>query len=225
MMTSWVNFEREGGYSEAQITNGFRAVDSFIMDSYENREKIRQWLMEEKKYRDGEIKKTSIVSIFKGKRPKAILFSIQNETDRVEMMFTERNTVQVNVFFRNKFVSPQLPYEVVEYEGFFKGEQIATRLVKLSPNFTDYRKELDELLGEGKYNKSHTDTPFGNSVEMRLMNSQKNEKISQKQREDTVKYLNEMDWNLLDDSSLLELHNFVEPRSKIAMIKSAKKEE
>ena len=35
-MTSWVNFEREGGYAEAQITNGFRAVDSFIMDSYEN---------------------------------------------------------------------------------------------------------------------------------------------------------------------------------------------
>ena len=58
-MTSWVVFEREGGYAEAQITNGFRAVDSFIMDSYENREKIREWLMEEKKYRDGEIKKTS----------------------------------------------------------------------------------------------------------------------------------------------------------------------
>ena len=181
--------------------------------------------MEEKKYRDGEIKKTSIVSIFKGKRPKAILFSIQNETDRVEMMFTERNTVQVNVLFRNKFVSSQLPYEVVEYEGFFKGEQIVTRIVQLSPNFTDYRKELDELFGEGKYNKSQAETPFGNSVEMRLMNSQKNEKISQKQREDTVKYLNEMDWNLLDDSSLLELHNFVEQRSKTAMIKSVKKEE
>lgn len=140
-------------------------------------------------------------------------------------MFTERNTVQVNVFFRNKFVSSQLPYEVVEYEGFFKGEQIVTRLVQLSPNFTDYRKELDELFGEGKYNKPYADNPFGNSVEMRLMNSQKNEKISQKQREDTVKYLNEMDWNLLDDSSLLELHNFVEPRLKKAIIKSVKKEE
>lgn len=224
-MTSWVIFEREGGYSEARITNGLRAIDSFIMDSYENREKIREWLEEEKKYRDGEVKKTSVVSMFKGKRPKAILFSIQNETDRVEMMFTERNTVQVNVFFRNKFISPQLPYEVVEYEGFFKGEQIVTRLVKLSPNFSDYRKELDELLGEGKYVKSQGESPFGNSVEMRLMNSQKNEKISQKQRENTIKYLSEVDWNLLDDSSLLELHNFVEPRAKIAMIKSVKKEE
>ncbi|WP_141565850.1 hypothetical protein, partial [Streptococcus sobrinus] len=120
------------------------------MDTYENRRAIIAWLDE--LIENGE-KRSDVVSLFKGETPKAVLFSVNNETDRIELEFTERLYLEINIFIRNTHISKTSPKPVLEFGAYEPPDQVATRLINLveSYNYREIEEKLEKLLPQGKY--------------------------------------------------------------------------
>lgn len=140
---------KQGNICQAVIPYEGREI-SFFMDTYENRRAVIAWLDE--LIENGE-KRSDVVSLFKGATPKAVLFSVNNETDRIELEFTERLYLEINIFIRNTHISKTSPKPVLEFGAYEPPDQVATRLINLvqSYNYREIEEKLGKLLPQGKY--------------------------------------------------------------------------
>ena len=143
-------FRKNGQWCQLCLTYKNKEI-GFFMDTYENRGIILSWLdeiIEERK------KQSGVVSIFKGERPKAVLFSVQNETDRVELELTERLYLQMNIFIRNPSISKETPESVLEFLVHIYPPNIYSLLIQITSTNIAFKERLDKILSETKYKPS-----------------------------------------------------------------------
>ena len=137
-----MEIRKQGSFCQVVFNIGGTWLN-FMLDTYENRKVIREWLDNLISDRLNE----KITSIHKKDTSRAILYSIQNKTDRLELELTERDYLKITVVFRNPNVTKYQPDSVLEFETYVPPFKIASELLVLSPDYVKYSDELNKILG------------------------------------------------------------------------------
>lgn len=138
-----MEIRKQGGFCQVIFNIGGTSLN-FMLDTYENKKVIREWLDNLISDRLNE----KITSIHKKDKSRAILYSIQNKTDRLELELTERDYLKITVVFRNPNVTKYRPNSVLEFETYVPPFRIASELLVLSPDYVKYSDELNKILGD-----------------------------------------------------------------------------
>lgn len=201
-----MEIRKQGSFCQVILNIGGTLLN-FIMDTYENKKVIKEWLDNVTQDRLNE----KVTSIHKKDTSRAILYSIQNKTDRLELEFTERNYLKITIVFRNPNVTKYRPNSVLEFETYVPPFKIATELLTLSPDYVKYSDELNKILGDVEQRPSLDDNiSYHDIFQKDVIFPQK---LSIPQRSEFIDYIQGL-IPKLSDNDLITLRELIEVKSE-----------
>lgn len=196
-----MEIRKQGGLCQIVFrTDGI--LINFMLDTYENTKVIREWLDNLISDRLNE----KITSIHKKDTSRAILYSIQNKTDRLELELTERDYLKITVVFRNPNITKYQPDSVLEFETYVPPFKIASELLVLSPDYVKYSDELSMILGDVEQRPSLDDDVSYHDVFQKDVILPK--KLSISQRAEFIDYIQKL-IPKLSDIDLITLREMI----------------